>query len=181
MKQPIKDALMGCLEIPLFMKVARDRFVNSPEAMKASFLVPLLLLPLGIVIAPINPDLTAMPIGKLALRFCLDFALAFIVYFLIMKAVCKALDRSQYFNQLVNAYNWLNLSSLVISMPFFLLILKGYYQWEELENILLCLILYSYAYLAFAISLILRINWMLAASLSILALALGQVSGSLIY
>ncbi len=181
MKQPIKAALLGCLEIPLFMKISRDRFVNSPEAMKQSFLVPLLILPLGILIAPVNPEFAALPFPKLAFRFALDFCLVVFVYLLFMRAVAKALDRSQYFFQFVTAYNWLNLTSLVISLPFFVLAMKGIYEWDEVKNILIGLVLYGYAYLAFAITMILRINWMLAASLAIVSMALGQVSNALVY
>ena len=181
MKQPIKAALLGCLEIPLFMKISRDRFVNSPEAMKQSFLVPLLLLLPSILIAPINPDFTPLPFPNLALSFTLDFCLVLFVYLLFMRAVAKALDRSQFFFQFVNAYNWLNLTSFLISLPFFVLVVSGIYEWDEVKNILICLVLFSYAYLAFAITMILQINWMLAASLAIVSMALGQLSNALVY
>ena len=95
--------------------------------------------------------------------------------------MAKALDRSQYFYQFVNTYNWINLTSFLISLPFYLLVVKGIYKWEEVENILLCLILYGYAYIAYAISITFRINWQLAAGLSIVGMAIGQAASAMIY
>ena len=181
MKQKISEALWGCLEIPLCMKAGAARFVNSKEAMLWSFLVPALLLPLVIFIAPINPDLAALSPLVLAFKYTLNVFISAILYFGTVYLIAGALHRREYFFQFVNASNWLNLSALIISLPFYALVAGDIYSFDEMKNLLIFLLIYGFIYYAFMLTYVFRINWMLAASVSILGMAIGQLSHFLVY
>lgn len=181
MRQSIGQALWGCLEIPLFMKIGPARFVNSPEAMKASFVVPAFLLPLMIWLASINPEYAAMPFGILVFKFILFAVSTLFVYLLLIYAITGWLDRRDRFNHFVNAYNWLNVSSFVMILPIALLVIFNIYTFEEVEHLILFIMMYGFAYTGFLITFSLNINWMLAASLAIVNLGVVHLGQTLVF
>lgn len=166
----IKRHLLGCLEIPLFMKVGVMRFDNTRNAAIVSFIIPLLILFPTAELAQINPDFVGKSYWWLLGMFALLYAGGSFAFFGCSYACMAALERKQYFMSYINAFNWLNLTSLAINLPFFLLVYAGYYTFEEMFNLFIFLILFGMTYQAFLITYMLRINWMLGAAMAIMGM-----------
>ncbi len=170
MSSQIKDALMGCLEIPLFMKTGATRFQNTIQAAKTSFLVPILVIFPVAEVAKVNSDFTDHSYIWLLGFFAMMLALNMLFFFGASYACMVALEKKDKFPAYITSMNWLSLTSLVINMPFLLLVYFGIYSYDEMYNLFIFLILFGTTYQAFLITHLLRINWMLGAAISIMGI-----------
>jgi len=173
--QEIKNALWGCLEIPLYLKSGATRFTGTFSAFKRSILVPVLLVPVIAIIIP-NPALYA---DKSVLwTICLLLVQAIISTILFIGVLyffrSKHVTHEQ-FLKCITGYNWLSLSALVINIPLILLAYTGVNTWNDVYAMMILLTLYSYTYLAFMITYTLRINGYLGGAFAIMDLMLGEV------
>lgn len=168
--QSVKQALLGCLEIPLFMSSGVRRFSDKREFAIFSFLVPLFLIIPTAFLSQINPDFQARSFGSNLLRLFELFILSSIMFFTIVYFCFQALERQSEFFKFMGALNWLNLSFFLINLPFNLLVYTHVYTFKEMHNLLIFLMFFAVTCNAFLTTHLVRINWMLATSLSILAL-----------
>ncbi len=163
----IRQALWGCLEIPLFFKMGVTRFENTRNFALWSCLVPLaLLLPIS-TLAYVNPELA----DKGAI-WCFFFFLGLtllggVLSLTLIYALTGVIRDNKSFWGYMAAYNWLNLTNFLINLPFLLLLSIGAYTWDEMSNLLLFLMLYAYVMNGFLITYIFRINGFLGASLAV--------------
>ncbi|PZP56989.1 MAG: hypothetical protein DI586_01860 [Micavibrio aeruginosavorus] len=157
-RQKISDALVGCLEIPIFIKGGIDRFENTAKAARFSFIVPVVLLPFGAYLAQINPEFNGRSLINLLIIFAVKFGLFSVLYLGAVFIFVKQFDRHQFFYQFVNAQNWMILVQLVILLPVLLGVQAGRWPWEDIYNFQVFLIVYSYVFMAFLITCMFRIN-----------------------
>lgn len=176
MTQKITQALMGCLDIPLFLKTGIGRFENSWGAAKLSFAVPVVLLPLVATVAPFNPQYQGQTYLMVLLQFVLLYLLTTALYLPLMYIITKSLGKLEAFPRFVGMQNWVGISGFVIILPILLGMSTGRWEWEEAYPLFVTMTLYSYAYVAFAITYTFSINWMLATSLSILGMACDDIA-----
>ncbi len=152
------------------MKVGATRFPNTVSAAKTSFLIPILtIFPLA-GLAKINPDFQGHSYLWVFGFLCLMVLLSMIFFYGASYACLAGLERKDKFMSYITSFNWLNLTSFAINAPFFLLVYFGIYQYQEMYNLFVFLILFSTAYQAFLITYLLRINWMLGAAISIMGM-----------
>ncbi|MDY0029501.1 MAG: hypothetical protein RBR86_06115 [Pseudobdellovibrionaceae bacterium] len=170
MSHTIRKALLGCLEIPLFMKAGVKRFENTKEAATASFIIPFMFLFPISEISRINPDYTDLSYIYILSMTTLLLVLSMIFYYGACYACMVALERKNHFYQFVSATNWITLTSFVTNMPFFLLVYWGYYEYKEMFNLFIFMMFFAVTYQAFMITHLLRINWMLGTGISIMSL-----------
>ena len=181
MPQNIRDALMGCLEIPLFLKAGTTRFANTKPAVILSFIAAVLVIFPSAYLARANPDFAGDGYLLIFVRFLMEYLIFCFLYLPSMHFIAKQLERDQYFLSFVNGLNWLNVSQLLMILPFTWGVIVGHWQWQEVYYFLVFLIMYGYAFVAFYITWVFRINWMLGAALSILGLALGELAHFFVY
>ncbi len=174
-KQEIKNALWGCLEIPLYLKLGSTRFTGTISAFKRSILVPILLVPVIAVVIP-NPAIYA---DKSVLwTTCLLWGQATISTLLFIVALYFFRSKhvtTEQFLRCITGYNWLSLSALVVNIPLILLAYTGVNTWSDVFAMMILIALYSSSYLAFMITYTLRINGYLGAAFAIMDLMLGEV------
>ena len=179
LNREIKEALWGCLEIPLYLKNGATRFSGTVSAFKRSLLVPVLLIPLIIYLIP-RPEAYE---GKSVLwEFNLMFiqvmignaAFAGVIYFF------KAKNSSREdFLRCITAYNWLSLSALVVNIPLILLGIFELYTWPDVLAMMMLITIYSYTFLAFMITHTLRTNVFLGISFTLADIMLSEIIRSL--
>ena len=175
----IKEKLLGCLEIALFMQRGSNRFSGDLGSMKKSFLIPVILLPLTIAMI-----LGAHPVDSLdatsAQMLIAIYALRLVIYlagFLaLVYAFAAKLDRMDDFYKFVTANNWLTIPAAALTAPLIIMFLNGYYSWAEIYPLVVVIALYSYGYTAFMAAQILRIPYELACFIAIAGMAIHQTS-----
>jgi hypothetical protein len=178
-KTEIRQNLLGCLEIALFMRVGADRFQHSGSMIRKSFLIPVILLPLSLAFV-----LTAHPQGALDTLsmqvLAAVYALRLFVYlaaFLgVVYLMARTLDRLDAFSRFAIANNWLTIPAAALMLPLSVLQITGQYTFAEVYPLMVFITLYSYAYTAFMATHILRIPAELACCLAIIGMAINQTS-----
>lgn len=175
----IKNALWGCLEIPLYLKTGAARFSGSLAALKRSLVVPVLLIPVIMWAIP-RPERYA---GH---SFIWEFLLMFIqlvvgtgffagiLYFFKPRHVT-----TEDFFKCITAYNWLSLSALVVNIPLILLAVMGINTWDDVLAMMILVTLYSYSFLAFMITYTLRTSAFIGVAFTLADLMLGEIIRSL--
>lgn len=169
-KSRIEDYLWGCLEIPLFMSRGAARFEGDKKSALVSFALPFLFLFPTAELAQINPDLAGHDYMWLLSRFFLLFIGSTAIFYACVYGCLVALERKEKFFSLVTAMNWLNITSFVINIPFFLLVYADIYSFQEMYNLFIFMMLFGTTYIAFLITYLLRINWMLGTAIAIMGM-----------
>ena len=174
-KAEIKNALWGCLEIPLYLKIGTTRFTGTLDAFKRSIWIPALLIPVVAIVIP-NPEPYAdkshlWAICLLMLQMFLSTS-CFIagIYFFRMKHVTN-----EQFLRCITCYNWLSLPSFIINIPLMMLAVTGVNTWDDVYAMMILLVLYSYTYVAFMITYTLRINGYLGCAFALMALLIDDI------
>lgn len=179
--QSIKEALWGCLEIPLFMKLGVTRFQNTREAALSSFLVLLIPLLLMAEMAQINPVFTGRPYIWNLFSFSTLFVINAVLFYGASYICMWALDRKEQVYAFINGSNWLTITSTAINLPFLFLVYFGFYSYAEMNNLFIFIILFGCVYLAFFITHVLRINWMLGTAMSILGMLIDDAAYKIMF
>jgi hypothetical protein len=178
-KGEIRQNLLGCLETALFMHSGAKRFSASKDSMKRSFIIPLLALPLTlatVLAAHPHDDLTQGTANILIAIYSLRLALYLGVFLGLVYFFAKNTDRLDSFYRFATANNWLVLPTIVFMAPLVAMFLAGHYSWTDIQPLLVIITLYSYAYMAFMATHVMRVPWELATSLVIAGMAIHQTS-----
>lgn len=174
----IKRNLLGTLEIGLFMPQGAQRFSVSKQAMKRSFLIPFLILPLTIatMIAahPEGSSLSTTAIYALAIMYGLRTVLYLAGFMGFIYIMAKSLNRVESFARMVTANNFLVLPAAILMLPLSIAFMNGVYTWQEIYPLMVCITLYSYAYTAFMAAHVLRIPLELAIFVAVCSMAINQ-------
>lgn len=175
----IKNALWGCLEIPLYLKTGATRFSGSLAALKRSLAVPVLLIPVIMWAIPrseryADQSLTWEFILMLIQVVVGTVFFAGMIYFFKPRQVT-----TEVFFKCVTAYNWLNLSAFAVNIPLILLAVLGINTWDDVFAMMILVTLYSYSFLAFMITYTLRTSVFVGISFALADLMLGEIIRSL--
>jgi|JI8StandDraft_2_1071088.scaffolds.fasta_scaffold102049_2 hypothetical protein len=170
----IKEALWGCVEIPLFLKKGATRFTGTLGAFKRSFLIPALIIPLVVMTIPNPPEYvdrsTEWTLGYVGLGVLLST----IVYLIAMYFFRSKEVTNEQFLKFATGYNWLSLSGFVIQIPLMILAMLGVNTWDDVFAMMALTTLYSYGYLAYMITHTLKMDWYLGFAFAMLDLLVAE-------
>lgn len=169
-----KRNLLGSLEIALFMRIARERFGNSGGEALRSFAVPVLLFPLTVITMLLSPSAPTDSANIIALLFGLRMAFIWIFFFGSVYLITKEIDRKQYFYKFVIASNWLSVPATVVFMPILWMLMTGAQTWDQAFPLMLCVLLYTYAFTAFMATYVLRVPWELSGFIVFVGMAIND-------
>lgn len=175
----IRRNLLACLETALFMQQGPERFSISKKAMKRSFLIPFLVLPLTIstmIAAHPDPNLSMGAVHALALMYGLRTVLYLASFMGFIYFMAKSMNRVENFARMVTANNFLVLPAAILMLPLSLAFMNGVYTWAEVYPLMVCITLYSYAYTAFMAMHVMNINKELAIFVAVASMAINQTA-----
>lgn len=177
-KGEIRQNLLGCLELALFMASGTARFSSSRDALKKSFAVPLLFLPLSVAtVLAAHPAAGEMDSGSVQI-LAIIYALRLFVYlglFLgLVYMMALKMDRLEGFYRFATANNWLVLPAAAMMLPLSLAFMAGHYSFAEVYPLMVFITLYSYACTAFMAAHALRIPMELACFVAVAGMAIHQ-------
>lgn len=178
-KGEIRCHLLASLETALFMQRGPARFSSSVRAMKISFVIPVLLLPLTLLtVFSGHPhgELSSESARILAAIYSLRLFVYLAAYSGFVYVMAKNMDRLDNFHRFVTANNWLTIPAAALILPLLGLFLNGAYSWGEVYPLMVFVTLYSYAYTAFMATYVMRVNWELACFMAIAGMAIHQTS-----
>lgn len=172
--------LLGTLEIALFMPGGAKRFGDSLSAMKRSFLIPLMILPLTLItVLAAHPAGSALD-NSTAQILMVIYSLRLFVYLgLFLAAVylmAKGMDRLDGFRRFAIANNWLTIPAAILMLPLIVMFINGHYSWSEIYPLMVVITLYSYAYTGFMAAHVLRLPWEMAGFIMVVGMAINQTS-----
>lgn len=172
-KGEIKRNLLGCMEIALLMRKGRDRFGNNYDEALRSFIVPILLSPLVLLVIMLYPapDISDVSRSALALIYALRMFAVTALFLGAVWWIVGELDRREHFLQFVTASNWLSVPATVAILPVLYLVFNGHYTWDELYPFTCVLVGYSYLFTGFMAAYVLRIPMELAGFITFLSYA----------
>lgn len=175
----IRQNLLGCLETALFMRTGADRFSSGTANLKKSFLIPVILLPLTLIMVLGAHPAEALDASSMQI-IGIIYALRLFVYlglFLgFVYAMAKGMDKLEDFNRFACANNWLTIPAAVLITPLIIAFTSGYYSWAEVYPLIVFITLYSYAYTAYMAMHVMRIPMELACFIAIAGMAIHQTS-----
>lgn len=172
-KGEIKRCLLGCLEIALLMRQGRSRFGNSYDEAIRSFIIPILVSPIVLLIIMLYPapEISEVSRNALALMYALRMAAVTAIFLGAVWWIVREIDRREYFLQFVIASNWLSIPATLMILPCLILAFNGSYTWQELYPFTCILMGYSYLFTAFMASCVLRIPMELAGFITFISYA----------
>lgn len=169
----IRRCLLGCLEIVLLMRQGRTRFGNTQEEAIRSFIIPILVSPIVLMIIMLYPapEISEVSRSSLALMYALRMAAVTALFLGAVWWIVREIDRREYFLQFVIASNWLSIPATLLILPCIVLAMNGTYTWQELYPFTCLLMGYSYLFTAFMASCVLRIPLELAGFITFISYA----------
>lgn len=171
----IKEALWGCVEIPLFLRKGTTRFTGTIGAFKRSFIIPAFVIPLVVMIVPSAPELSDRSTGWMLSYVALAVLLSITVYLLAMYLLKSKSVTNEQFLKFATGYNWLSLSVFVIQTPLMLLAILGINTWDDVQAMMLLVTLYAYGYLAYMITHVLKMEWYLGFAFAMMDLLISEI------
>ena len=171
-KQEIKKNLHGCLDVALFMPMPNKRFGKTYDEAIRSFLIPLFLFPITLMIVYLSAGSgdDSESANTLALLYSLRTAASWFIFFGLVYWLTGEIDRREHFYQFVVASNWLTVPATVIFAPVAYLILSQQANWDQLHMFSMCLVFYTYGFTAYMASRVLRLPWELGGFISMISL-----------
>ncbi len=172
LSKQVKQNLLGCFEIVLFMKAGFDRFSNSRSDALKSFLIVLVILPLilgvRVIMSPeYSPSLIVFlytPITILALVGFLGLVFCF----------SKHYERTQYFYKYLNVVNWFNIAMLALTSPLLVAIALGAQESTQFESYAVFMIMVGYLYSGYILTHVFRVPWELGGFVAIFGMLIDQ-------
>lgn len=163
-REEIKRNLLGCLEVALFMPIAKQRFGNSYDEAVRSFIIPIVLFPLSLAAVYLFPADTMHGASQntIALLYALRMVTAWGLFLAAVYYIVREFDRRDLFYKFIIATNWINIPAAVVFIPVGWMLMSGAYTWQELYPFMVCLMLYTYAFTAFMVAHVLRVPWEMA-------------------
>lgn len=179
-KGEIRQNLLGCLEIALFMRAGIARFTASPDALKKSFFIPAALLPLSIfTVISAHPESGALDLTSIQILSAIYTArllISLAAFLGVVYLLARKLDKLEDFAKFTIANNWITLPFATIMLGLTFMFTSGAYSFAEVYPLMIFTSLYAYASIAFLSAHMLRIPAELACSLAVAAMAINQTS-----
>ncbi len=174
-KKEIRQNLLGSLEIALFMRSGAKRFQADTTTMKKSFLVPVMLLPLTLIMvlgAHPTESLNTTSMQVLTIIYSLRLFIYLAAFLGFVYFMAHTLDKLDDFHRFATANNWITIPTAIMMMIPVTLFLSDIYTWNEIYPAIVLITLYSYACTAFMVTHVMRIPVELASFIAIAGLAI---------
>lgn len=176
-KTEIKNNLLGCLEIFLFMGKGIDRFGSTRRDAIRSFILPVVLLPFVLAIMPVLSEAEG-PVGLFVTLHAVRSIVTTVLIFSLVYFMSRQYDRQQHFFRFLTVSNWMNVPGLVLCTPIFFAFLPGVGV-DPFRSYAIFLTVTGYVYAAFIIARTFRIPWEMGGFIAVLILAIDQNAFSL--
>lgn len=180
MTPELRLALLGCLEIPVFLKRGVERFGDNIAAAKLSLLALLLVIPVAAAFNGLAPNNIDMTYGASLVHVLFSWVLSSVLFLGILFVLMGIIKDRVHFWKFVAIYNWLNLPSFLIQLPFLFVVALHWAAWETMQDYLILQLLFAYAYQAFAMTHTLKIHWTIAAAFSMVDLICSSLAAKII-
>lgn len=173
-RQALRRNLLGCLEIVLFMRRGITRFNTTKGAAIRSFLIPLILSPILLMLLAIESHGTPF---MLMVSIHLPRTIISIAAFLFVTyALMRQFNRNKHFYQFVVATNWLSVPVTLFLLPIVVMLFTGTHTIAEIESYAIFTIIFGYVLTAFIATHALRIPWELGGFVAIVGLGIDQTT-----
>lgn len=179
------QALLGAMELALFMKQGVDRFPSDFSAMLKSFLIPLIFMPLSFIGLYYSqgqrPELADISFEYLSVLFIGKDVITLILGLAMIYGFAKYYDRTQYFYLTITAGNWASIFPTLLFIPVLYTMSMGWHSWEEAYPVTIVFSLYTYVLAAFILTFSLKIPWEMAGFLAICGMAINETGFDFLY
>lgn len=176
-RKTLKNTLIGCFEIFIFMRSAIDRFSDKCEDALKSFLFPVVLYPFSATTFYITQ-------GHPGLGLMLTHGLiawgGFLLSYLMLYAITRMIKRDQYFWQTINILNSASILGFFLMLPIYIPVLLLETSMQSLTNVWVFVILAGLAYSSWVLAHSLRLNLPLGAFLATLNLFISDMGFKLL-
>lgn len=170
-REELKQNLIGCFEIALFMPAGVERYSPSKAAALRSFLVPALFIPLVAWVWILRSD--AEPASFIVAVHLTRMVLTMAIFLGVVYLFARQYERHEHFFRFVTASNWHEVIGVILVLPVLFALLMGA-DIEPWENYAVFIQLFGYVYVGFIATHVLRIPWELGGFLAVVSLAVGQ-------
>lgn len=172
-KQEIKQNIIGCLEIIIFMRTGVKRFQNvSRISAIKSFVIPVALLPLVLAVLVVTSK-EGYSVPFVVSVHLLRIVIGAIIYLSIVYFLSKQLERQEHFCKFLVISNWLSLFDIILVSPILFYIYTGA-DVTAVEPYAVFSTLLGYVYVAFVVTHTFRIPWEMGGFLAIVGLAVDE-------
>ncbi|MCB1590985.1 MAG: hypothetical protein KDI90_00900 [Alphaproteobacteria bacterium] len=170
-KHEWKAALLGCLEICLFMRQGLGRFDDRPSSAIKSFLIPVILSPLMLAV------LVGFS-GGFSFNYLLGLHTARVavtsgLFLAVVYLMTRQYGREAHFMRFVTVNNWMTVPSTLFLLPVVACLVLGV-DHSAYETYALFITLAGYVYTAFVLTGCLRLPWEMGGFIAIMGLAIDQ-------
>lgn len=172
--QEIRNALRGCLEIALFLKIGITRFEGTIPAFLRSLVVPFLIIPVVIWTVPVLGDLANRSSGWIAMLHATQLVFGIASFMAIVYVLKNRIVTNEDYLRTITAYNWLSVPSYVINIPLILMGHLAVHSWADVSAMMLLVTLYCYCYLAYMLTHSLRTSWIFGITIAMLDFMVGE-------
>lgn len=170
-REEIKNNLIGCAEIVLFMPHGVERYDPSKSAAIRSFLVSLFLLPVVVAVWSFRAGTVPVPL-VVGLHF-VHFVLTAVLFLTTVYFLSKQYNREQHFFRFITAANWQGVSGVLLSLPILIAVFAGF-DIEPWQNYSVFVTLLMYVYTGFIATYVFKFPWELGGFIAVVALAFDQ-------
>lgn len=178
------NKFLGVFEISLFIKTGINHFDDNFSKMLWSFIFVAINFIFVLLTLPYlyesNTDLQNISLSASFAIYIIRFVLTLIAGLTFVYFFCKTVKRKHTIVKLITTANWTSLISLILFLPFFAVMIFGYFSYADLLPYFIMISLYDYAITAFIIRYIVDIPWELAAFMTICLLAINEFGFDLI-
>lgn len=172
-KAEIKNNLMGCLEVFLFMPKGVHRFSNSRRDAYRSFVIPLVFLPFALMVIMALPDESSGPVSLILPLHISRIILAIVLFLTAVYFLAKQCGREEHFYQFLNVSNWSNVMGIFLVLPLVYGIFSGH-DMAAYESYAVFVTIAGYIYSAFVLTHCFRLPWEMGGFIAIIGLAIDE-------
>lgn len=172
-REEIRNNLIGCAEIVLFMPHGVERFEASKSAAVRSFLVVLFLLPVVIAVWAFRAGST--PVSLVVALHLAQMVLATILFLTVVYFLSKQYNRQEHFFRFITVSNWQGVPGIVFTLPILGALILGadLAVWESYAIFVTFL---GYIYTGFVATHAFRLPWEMGGFIGVISLAVSQES-----
>ena len=172
-KDEIKQNMIGCFEILLFMTKGFDRFtrVTARDAIK-SFIFPIALMPVALSVHVITAEEgydTSYIVSAHLMRTLLSAG----TYLGIVYYFSKLMNRQEHFAKYLVIANWGSIIGIILVSPILLYVYTGA-DVSAVENYPIFITVIGIFYRAFIMTNVFKIPWEMGGFMAIIGLGIGE-------
>lgn len=176
----IKNAVIGCIDIALFMPRGVERFNDGWAPLLRSLIIPLALMPLTYVnlsyMQEAVPELADLSYTTVALLFAAKGLCTLAVTLGIMIIFAKTYDKMDYLLRTITISNWMSVFLTILYLPILVTVITTDHSWLDMYQFDILHAVYGYILIAFVLTHAMKIPWEMAGFLAIVGIAIQHTS-----